>query len=66
MMAKQRAARHDPLETVIPAAHWPIRGIDYKTGWSMRGCGSRDGDGNLRGVGSILAERSEARRRLRR
>jgi len=54
MMAKRREARHDPLETVIPTAHWPIGGIDYKTGWSLLGFGSRDGDGNLRGVGSIL------------
>jgi hypothetical protein len=32
MMAKRRAARHDPLETVIPTAHWLIGGIDYKIG----------------------------------
>jgi hypothetical protein len=56
-MAKRRAARHDPLETVIPtAAHWSIGGIDYNTGWSLLGCGSRDGDGKLRGVGSILSK----------
>jgi hypothetical protein len=54
MMAKRREARHDPLETVFPTAHWPIGGIDYKTGRSQLGFGSRDGDGNLRGVGSIL------------
>ena len=54
MMAKRRAARHDPLETVFPTTHWPIGGIDYKTGWSLLGFGSRDGDGNLRGVGNIL------------
>jgi hypothetical protein len=32
MMAKRREARHDPLETVFPTAHWPIGGIDYKIG----------------------------------
>ena len=25
-MAKRREARHDPLEMVIPTAHWPIGG----------------------------------------
>ena len=54
MMAKRRAARHDPLETVIPTAHWPIGDIDYKVGWSLLGCGSRDGDGNLCDVANIL------------
>jgi hypothetical protein len=54
MMAKRRSAQHDPVETVIQTAHWQIGGIDCKTVWSLLGCGSRDGDGNLRGVGSIL------------
>jgi hypothetical protein len=53
-MAKRRAARRDSLETVIPTAHWPIGSIDDRTGWSLLGWGSRDGDGNLRGAGSIL------------
>jgi hypothetical protein len=54
MIAKRREARHDPLEMVIPNAHWPSGGTDYKTGWSLLGCGGRDGDGSLRCVGSIL------------
>jgi hypothetical protein len=66
MMAKRRSSRHDALETVSQTAHWLIGGIDYKTGRSLLGCGSRDGDGKLRGVGGIFAERLEARRRLRR
>jgi hypothetical protein len=39
MMAKRRAARHDPLEMGFPTAHCPIGGIDYKTGWSLLGFG---------------------------
>jgi hypothetical protein len=54
MMAKRKSSRHDALETVSQTAHWLIGGIDYKTGWSLLGCGSRDGDGKLRGFGSIL------------
>jgi len=53
-MAKRREARHEPLVNGLPNRPLADRAIDYKTGWSLLGCGSRDGDGNLRGVRSFL------------